>query len=256
MTPLTEWTVASKGPVVSIGIRGDTMFGLGPDSLTYEQPLSRMTIYSQWTRSMLEDDKLSPEKTISILAHNDMMYAIGEDNAVYSKLIDKPITYKPGLSFTGNTHKQALFFNLTDLPAPATPDLKEDEDEEDDPSWVPPRTTPIWEASTTTIANRKQLAEGNGNNAAKGADEGSGEGATTVMEGATTTTVEKRETTTTVEQVIDCFGDTKSAECGKASEAQARRGADIGAPWFMVVLSLIVFQALPNLAHVPSSSGQ
>jgi len=190
MTVDTDWIQASKPGVFSIAIRGDTIFGLGLDNVVKEQPISRMTKYSQWTPSELEDSEYPSKKYLSIMAHNDVMYACGKDMKVYTKLIDKTITYPPGLSKHGNTQKQALHWNLTDLPAPPT-------------TWVPPTTTPLFRASTTT----QPLVI---------------DGTTTTQEfllGATTTTISNGETTTTVAKVVDCYNDRQADGCGKAKDS-------------------------------------
>jgi hypothetical protein len=113
MTHRTRWIEASKGSVQSIAIRGDTIYGV-INGTVYDQRLSSMTPDSEWlVSSGFEDD--SGLKYSAIMVHNDIMYACGHDQAVYRKTIDEAVKYLPNLVARGNTHQQALRWNLTDI---------------------------------------------------------------------------------------------------------------------------------------------
>lgn len=115
MTLDSRWIPASKGNVLSITVRGDTIYGIDPDGFTFEQRLSRMTNATEWAASFFEDALYPSKKYLSIMAHNDIMYACGMDMVVYSKRIKNDVAYPPNLVPRGNTHQQALHWNLTDL---------------------------------------------------------------------------------------------------------------------------------------------
>ena len=51
MTPDSAWTLASKGKVTAIAIRGDTIYGVGVNNRIYMQKLSSMTPDSAWTQT-------------------------------------------------------------------------------------------------------------------------------------------------------------------------------------------------------------
>lgn len=229
MTPDSKWIPASKAGVFLIAIRGDTIFSVNHKSrMTYEQPLSRMTIYSQWKPSRMEDALYPSKKYLSIMAHNDVMYACGEDMNIYTKFIDKPITYPPGLFARGNTHEQAMYWNLTDLPGAPTPD---------EPT-APPSTTPEWEATTTTVRHKASGGSTSGTSGSKTSVSGvpdSEKGTAIATEnGATTTTVESGATTTTVSQVKDCYSDLARKNCDSGRSHAHRSG------WQFTALSLAI----------------
>jgi len=115
MTLDSKWILASKGNVVSITVRGDTIYGIDPDGFTFEQRRSHMTNATEWAASFFEDALYPSKKYLSIMAHNDIMYACGIDMVVYTKRIKSDATYPPNLVPRGNTHRQALQWNLTDL---------------------------------------------------------------------------------------------------------------------------------------------
>jgi len=140
MTPDTEWNLASSGNVVSIAIRGDTIYGIDHEASTLQQRLSDMTSTSAWETSLFGPSWLTASKKHhAIMAHNDVMYACGEDMFVYTKLISRPMVYPRDLVAHGNTRWQAIHSNLTDLaahlehpvimptlaPTPAPPTMKQ-----------------------------------------------------------------------------------------------------------------------------------
>jgi len=115
MTADSQWIPASIGNGSSLAIRGDTIYAIDTHGFTFEQRLSTMTTNTSWNPTFFEDALYPSRKYLSIMAHNDIMYACGQDMVVYTKLIKKPITYPPHLVTHRNTHGQALHWNLTDL---------------------------------------------------------------------------------------------------------------------------------------------
>lgn len=117
MTPTTQWVLVANGPWKFITTREDSMYGVDPEGVTHIQSLSYLTPYKKWTRTSIEDeDQNYPAKAYTCLtAHNDVMYACGPDMVVYSKLIDRHISYPPRLQARGDTYQQAMDWNLTGL---------------------------------------------------------------------------------------------------------------------------------------------
>jgi hypothetical protein len=117
MTPSSQWVLVADGPWKYITTREDSMYGVDPYGITYIQSLSYLTPYKRWTRTSIEDeDQNYPAKAYTcITAHNDVMYACGQDMVIYSKFIDRHISYPPRLRARGNTYDQAFEKNLTDL---------------------------------------------------------------------------------------------------------------------------------------------
>lgn len=119
MTTNSNWVLIVEGPIKSIAIRADTLYGITPGGSMLVQRLSSMATSTPWKYGKdLGDSNYPSFQYISILAHNDIMYACGLDQVVYSKLIHHPIEYPPGLSALGDTHDQALFWNYTFARAP------------------------------------------------------------------------------------------------------------------------------------------
>jgi hypothetical protein len=119
MTPESDWIVSNVlAKFISITIRGDTIYGISTDQLMLEQRVGWMSKFSEWEVSSFEDGQYPSNRYLSIMAHNDIMYAVGKDNQVYAKFISKPIAYPPHLTAKGNTRWQALHWNLTDLEGP------------------------------------------------------------------------------------------------------------------------------------------
>jgi hypothetical protein len=117
MTPESSWILSSASNITSIAIRGDTIYGVDEGGHTLEQRLSTMTPTSPWTNNWFDDSKYPSTEYLSIMAHNDIMYAIGKNTSrgVHSKLIPKGIVYPSNLVAHGNTRWQAVHWNLTDL---------------------------------------------------------------------------------------------------------------------------------------------
>lgn len=153
-----NWVKAANGPMTSVTTRGDTIYSINAEGITSSCRLSGMSVYSPWVPTDFETkDPSYPAKNYkSILYHNDLMYAVGKDGQIYSKLMESPITYPPGLKAHGTTREQAYFWNLTDLWQNHTVHLREVEDEAED---VKPGTTPLYRRTTTLgpLGNRTML---------------------------------------------------------------------------------------------------
>lgn len=215
MEPNNQWILANTASVLSIAIRGDTIYGLDTGGNIYEQPLSTMKVDSKWTPSSMEDGQYPSAKYLSIMVHNDIMYACGEDMAVYTKLIAKAITYPSGLSVHGNTHKQALEWNLTDLPVMP---------------WTPPHMTPVWQASTTTQQVDREQARAQPTVQANAGHQQAPVQSTKQFDDAV--------------QVIDCFGDQRGPGCNNAAVEGIENGVRHAAgAWLFFLAAILVLSS-------------
>jgi len=117
MTIHSEWTLIASGPVKSITFRGDTIYGVQGSGHVYEQRMSTLTPTSAWMEGEMLEDVMEPSgKYLMILVHGDTMYAVGEDKAIYSKMLQSNITWPVGThQHEHDTRLQALAHNLTDL---------------------------------------------------------------------------------------------------------------------------------------------
>jgi len=206
MSPDTAWIPASKAGVFSIAVRGDTIYGIGMDKAMYTQTLSRMTLDSSWSPTTIDGSLYPSRFYTSIMAHNDVMYACADDHAVYTKLIDEPIRYPPGLKGEGNTHQEAFEHNLTDL-------TYRGRRARFSSGLVPISTTPEWDR-TTGYASSGMPADSN-STAYAHASEAAHQLAAAESETVPHAAAEPKKF------IKDCFGDATQAGCaGGAVEGE------------------------------------
>lgn len=123
ISPSSQWILATADGVADLAIRADVIYGVeaGRNYVQWQR-LSEMRPDSLWSPSEFEGEPWSSPGIhyfISICVHNDILYAIGEDRHLYSKLIVAAPVY--GYRNThGNTHEQAITYRVPDL-ASSTP---------------------------------------------------------------------------------------------------------------------------------------